>query len=355
MRRILIEAARQKGNLKRGGQFQRIEHDHPITNRRRLTNDCATGRKWPSTSLKLRPQTAVGCIGLRELRGMHRRSNRDILDEIRGKLQPSRRIFSGVATISVGADPLSSVVVTCHNLIGSCATEVCPAGGYNDRPNAQCHSRATVTRIDRIPFSVIWLPMRFVVGSIPENDWFDPQLGGWTSVKDHEESGHLRNVALLLTFGVVVLAIAAVRQANASSVWLLIAALVSPVLLLPLHELLHAIAYRVPLSSDLLIAGLCPDRRLCYVIYDGPLARNRVVQMLLAPFICFSVFPMLALPWLSNSNGWLLITVSLLHASMSLGDLLFCYSVVTQAPKGAIMRNHGWTTYWSHDVTADNK
>ena len=127
--------------------------------------------------------------------------------------------------------------------------------------------------------------MRFVCGPIPESSGLDAEANGWTPLRE-PDSRRFAFVAILLSVPFQVAAI-----------WILFSSLesfrtrfksgplgvllfVAPLLLLiPLHEFVHALAYLKGLRSRRLIMGIWPRRGMAYVIYDSPMRRNRLLFM----------------------------------------------------------------------------
>lgn len=195
--------------------------------------------------------------------------------------------------------------------------------------------------------------MRFVCGPIPASRVLDPQVGGWTPLR---ESGgaRLAVVAVLVGLPFVVAAVILldnmrnkVRELFAAQPLVGGAYLLALLLLVPVHEWIHALAYGQGIRSPHLIIGFWPSRGLCYAIYDSPMPRRRVLGMVVAPFLTLSALPLLCLPWLQGGAWALVLTFSLLHAGMCGGDLIVFLRLLCQVPGNALVHNNGWQTYWS--------
>lgn len=198
--------------------------------------------------------------------------------------------------------------------------------------------------------------MRFVCGPIPLSREFDPQTRNWTPLGE-SAPGRLALIAVLLGLpcviaGVILLlgmkseirALFHARPLIGGAYFLVCIGM------LPIHELIHALAYGRGVRSPHLIVGLWPSRGLCYAIYDSPLPRTRVLAMLVAPVMTLSVFPLLFLPWLSETWRGLVLAYSLLHAGACGGDLIGLTHLISQVPRRALIHNHGWQTYWNVPV-----
>jgi hypothetical protein len=121
--------------------------------------------------------------------------------------------------------------------------------------------------------------------------------------------------------------------------------LLALLLLVPLHELLHALPLPGSLRSPQLVLGLWPRSLLAYVHYLGELGRARFLVVALSPLVAVSLLAYAGLSLLpSLAPFWL--TLGLLNALGSGADLLAAALVLTQVPPGAHLRNHSWRTYW---------
>jgi hypothetical protein len=122
--------------------------------------------------------------------------------------------------------------------------------------------------------------------------------------------------------------------------------LLALILIIPVHEFVHALAYGQGLGSPHLIVGFWPRHGLAYAIFDSPLPRNRVLGMLVAPFLTLSVLPLLCLPWLQGVPWALVLVFSLLHAASCGGDVIVLVQLLVQVPSQSLVHNYGWQTYW---------
>ncbi|WP_448576211.1 DUF3267 domain-containing protein [Thermomicrobium sp.] len=121
--------------------------------------------------------------------------------------------------------------------------------------------------------------------------------------------------------------------------------LLALLLLVPLHELLHALPLPGSLRSPQLVLGFWPRTLLAYVHYHGELTRARFLVVALSPLVTVSLLAQagsLLLPTLDPF--WL--TLGLLNALGSGADLLAAALVLAQVPRDARLRNHGWRTHW---------
>jgi len=181
----------------------------------------------------------------------------------------------------------------------------------------------------------------------------NPEEEDWTPLREWG-AGRLAAVALLVGLPFLIAAVVRLVEMKDEIRGLVRArplvgsgCLLALVAMVPLHELIHALAYFQGIRSRHLIVGFWPSRGVCYAIYDSPMPRNRVLGMLVAPILALSIFPLLGLPWLQGTAWGLVLAFSLLHASICGGDMIVFFWLVSQVPRKALVHNNGWKTYWS--------
>ena len=201
--------------------------------------------------------------------------------------------------------------------------------------------------------------MRFVYGPIPPSRALNPQVERWTPLREWA-AGRLAVVALLLGLPFQLAAVMLLVTVNSQNGQvrdlfrtqpLACGAFVLALLaMVPVHELIHGLAYGRGIRSPHLIFGCWPSRGLCYAIYDAPMPRNRVLGVLAAPFLTLSILPLLCAPWLTGAAQTLTLTYSLLHAGICGGDVICFWWLVSQVQRMAFVHNNGWQTYWKAEM-----
>jgi hypothetical protein len=195
--------------------------------------------------------------------------------------------------------------------------------------------------------------MRISIGQPQPSRTFDPVAAGWTPLTT---CGSIRYVWIALALGLPFMfgAVAIVlwfahdwRTLFDTHPWGLPVFLAALLLLVPVHEFIHALAYRCGLRSPHLILGLWPQRGIAYVLYDFPLPRRRVLFMLAAPFMVLSVLFLGLLVVLPTGLASMAAYFFLTHTSVSGGDALTFFRLWRRVPPEALIHNQGSTTYWS--------
>ncbi len=194
--------------------------------------------------------------------------------------------------------------------------------------------------------------MRFVFGPIPESRGLDAEASGWTPLRE-PDSRRFAFVAILLSVPFQVAAIWILfdsledfREGFKSLSLGFILFLAALLLMVPMHEFVHALAYLKGLRSRRLIMGIWPRRGMAYVIYDSPTRRNRLLFMVAAPFLVLSILPLASLPFLSSGARAEVLFLLVIHTAVCVGDAMVFWHV-SRVPPNAWLHNKRWTTYWT--------
>ena len=120
------------------------------------------------------------------------------------------------------------------------------------------------------------------------------------------------------------------------------------VLLIAVHELIHALVHPKFGCSPASTIGAWPKKMVFYAHYHGPRARNRMALGLIMPFFVLSVLPVVlaAFKMLPQSLAMWVPLLSLLNALASCGDCLGFVWLLVAVPHSAIVQNKSWRTYW---------
>lgn len=187
--------------------------------------------------------------------------------------------------------------------------------------------------------------MRFMVGAIPENPDFHPEEEGWRGLREPDP---MRMQFLALGPMIVAAALVLLTLHFATGVslktalkWFLPAFL----LMIPIHELMHAFASPAFGTTDKTLVGVWPSHALFYAHYEGELSRERFLAILAAPTFVLTILPLVLLT-LSPLDSAFLAAIAFANAVGAAGDMLGMGIVLRQIPRGAIVRNNGWKTYW---------
>lgn len=189
--------------------------------------------------------------------------------------------------------------------------------------------------------------MRLHLGPPPQDPAFDLRPP-WRPLREPRKITLVILLALPLGFlAAALFAFAALLLSTGDElvVTLDTASLLALVLLIPVHELMHALVVPGSLASAHLVLGFWPRSLLPYVHYEQELARSRFLLVTLAPLVVLSVLSLVLLRLFPALESFWLV-FGLANALGSGGDLLAAGLVLVQVPRRAQLRNCGWLTYW---------
>lgn len=201
--------------------------------------------------------------------------------------------------------------------------------------------------------------MRLHVGPIPTDEHFRPEIEGWKPVNQPGPWAiQFATVPIAVVVSTFLMACfnAAIPGAIYKpklyileyAVWMPFVAIV---LLVPLHELIHALCYPNFGKTDEILIGIWPRKILVYAYYAGTMGRHRYIMTLLTPFLVLSFLPiLLILPFrqlpMNASVLAFLTVVSVMNGIASCGDILGAGLVFWRLPRKALIRFQGWKSYW---------
>ena len=189
--------------------------------------------------------------------------------------------------------------------------------------------------------------MRFIWGSIPPSRTLDARAAGWNQLRSVAPQWAMAQAAAGMVLCLAVAGWALKQAADHLPVGWFLVLLVSPAMLVPIHELLHAVGYGVDPRSSHLLTGIWPSHGVWFVLWDSPLRRNRVLLMLVAPLLALTVVPALLAVLLEDGARWTLAYLAAMHATLGVGDLLTFGRILRQVPTGGWVHNSGWETFWT--------
>jgi hypothetical protein len=194
--------------------------------------------------------------------------------------------------------------------------------------------------------------MRFRLGRVPSTPGFHPEQGGWRRLR--EPGPLLMQVLALPVAGVVFVVLGAVavllgmahfREVHPAAYLLILVGII------PVHEGLHVLAHPEQGRSPDSIVGFWPKTLLFYAHYDQVLTRNRMLLILLLPFLVLSVVPLAVCGLLGWHWSWVGV-LSVWNGLLSCGDLFGVMIVAWQVPQAARVRNQGYRTWWTTEEAA---
>lgn len=202
--------------------------------------------------------------------------------------------------------------------------------------------------------------MRINIGPIPTDPRFDPSSReGWRQLREPSPGVLMLlsiPVSALLAVGFWTVWSALLPELRDRSFVAGIFLSWKPLLVLAavvvVHELTHLVFHPgLGATNDSVVAGW-PRAAMFYAHYLGAMRRNRLVLILLAPFLMLSIIPLMgqALRGVGNTDAALFSVVNAFAAS---GGLLGVALLLRQVPATAEVRNQGFFTYWRDNQGRD--
>ncbi len=199
--------------------------------------------------------------------------------------------------------------------------------------------------------------MRFHFGAIPESPNFHPETDGWSKIR---EPGPVAIQFLAFPAALVILIIEGLLLSivlppsmnySTSMELPLLTPFIIFLLLIPSHELLHAVFNPGWGRSRRSIIGFWVSKVLFYAHYDGEMSRNRFLLVFAGPLLGLSLLPIILIAGLRFIAGTeslilMLAFASVLNALLASGDAIGIVLLLLQVPADAVVRNQGWRTYW---------
>lgn len=191
------------------------------------------------------------------------------------------------------------------------------------------------------------------LGPPPEDPSFDPLAQGWQAIR--EPGPLLVQIFAIPVAGAIVIGQTAlilwVGGSNPFPLLLSVRAIFLFLALIPLHEMLHLLAHPGFGLTPSSILGIWPSRAVIYTAYLESMPRRRFMAALAMPLAGLSLLPflLLALGRLIAIDEtfieWLAL-ISLVNGVASSGDLIGLALIGFQTPRGALIRDKGWRSYW---------
>jgi hypothetical protein len=195
--------------------------------------------------------------------------------------------------------------------------------------------------------------LKLHLGGVPLDPDFDPASPEWDRLREPSASVMLAfalplSVLLAIAFGSAWLVMLHPPIPDSLSLELslgpLLLAVAGLALLMLAHEGLHSLAL-LGAGAGSTVIGFWPSHFVFYVHRFGEVSRARSVLVGLAPLLVLSVVPFAVAPFVPGIGPWLAI-ISVVNAAGASADLIGLTLVLLGTPRGAVLRNQGYATWW---------
>lgn len=190
--------------------------------------------------------------------------------------------------------------------------------------------------------------MKIHWGAIPKDTSFQPEREGWSPIR---EPGPLAIQFIAVPVAIIVVGLLGGALylvwpggSATASIWLLLA---MAILLIPIHEILHAVCFPGGLRSPQTVIGIWLSRVLFYAHYEDVMSRTRFLVTFAMPLLVLSILP-IGLIGLLRWPSLELVALSIVNGAAASGDIIGIILIGVQVPVSASVRNRGWRTYWKY-------
>jgi hypothetical protein len=184
-------------------------------------------------------------------------------------------------------------------------------------------------------------------GPVPTDEKFQPLLFGWRDFAFVESTSRLLVEKFAIGLVVFLGLWAGWRFATPTKVEVFILPLWKGTLLFAgtviVHEFVHLASY--PLGQRRRGLGIWMQRAVAYAYYLGPISRNRMVVVLLMPFVVLSLVPLIAATMIKMDTPALAF-VSIWNGVGATIDLHFALTFLRRFDRHTEIRNDGGVVWW---------
>lgn len=190
--------------------------------------------------------------------------------------------------------------------------------------------------------------MRFIFNDFPNDDKFNPEEEGYKGINEPDYF-HL----LLLQIPIILINILVINLCLrlrfgwnfTISIFNDLSWIIILILIIPIHELLHAVCFPGKITSSNIIFGYYKGS--IFAFYTKEIKTTRFLLTLVFPFIILTLLPVLS-AIIFHLNFNILFKISLINSFLSGGDIVSFFIILKQIPLNGMVRNKGYYTYWKH-------
>lgn len=186
--------------------------------------------------------------------------------------------------------------------------------------------------------------MRFILNKFPDDEGFQPD-DEWIPLKESSNLWTVQLQALPFMIVNVILAVFLMRLIGVNFKLNTTTMLISFLVLIPIHELIHAIFFPENLLSKNVFFGFTFKGFAPFAAYIGEMKRNAFIRVLLAPLVIITLLGLLYLIIFEDDE--LIKHIIVFNALAASADCLGVFLILRQVPKLATVRNKKIRTYWT--------
>ncbi len=189
--------------------------------------------------------------------------------------------------------------------------------------------------------------MRFRIGPPPEDDTISREESSWNLVNEPNPLnlqiiGILVAVFIAICIGVIISLSVGIKHVLGLS-WPMVMLFIF--LIMPIHELLHAVGFEGGVISRQVVFGLYPKGFGFYAHYNGQIPRSRYIIVAALPFLILTAIPITIVAGFRLDHKYLT-EIIFANGLVSAVDVLTIILILKETPQHSALINSGMKTYW---------
>jgi hypothetical protein len=190
--------------------------------------------------------------------------------------------------------------------------------------------------------------MRFRLGPPPKDILVAEDDACWHLVREPSQSFQLAaavclTLLILFCIALVVTFSVGLRRFFDLSMYV---GILSCIVVIPTHELIHAVGFKGGITSDRTVFGFYPKSLSFYAHYCGEISRKRFVLVAALPLLILTAVPLAIVALFTPEGNWL-IYLAFANGFASGMDVLTIIILLRQVPRQAVLVNSGAKSYWA--------
>lgn len=186
--------------------------------------------------------------------------------------------------------------------------------------------------------------MKFIKSAYPSSENFNPATDVWTKSKEPTQKNFFILAFIILVFTILLMNKLIDFLSPFNSYTNILYDMVLFLVIIPIHELFHALVFPEPLTSRHVIFGTLLEKGCFYAYYDGEMTKCRFLISIIMPFTILTLLPLILIIF-CGFNGYLF-ECSYINSLFCCGDIISFFIIIFTLPKKSIVRNKGWYTYY---------
>lgn len=186
--------------------------------------------------------------------------------------------------------------------------------------------------------------MKFIKSAYPSSENFNPTTDVWTKSKEPTQKVFFILAFIILVFTILIMHKLRDFLSPSNSYTNILYDMIFFLVLIPIHELLHALVFPEPLTSRNVIFGTLLEKGCFYAYYDGEMTKCRFLISIITPFTILTLIPLILVIF-GVFNSYLF-EFSYINSLFCCGDIISFFIIIFTLPQKSIVRNKGWYTYY---------